>query len=475
MRQLAGPLALHVGFLVAGYGLLAAFGTLRDATAARWLAAGGLAYICGVVGVVSVTIVLLVIGVPLSLKATAVVVALLAAPMAMALLRGRPALRPLPRPSGSEAWIAIGLLAAFAVVFLIGLASVGLRPLDQFDAWNLWARKANLLFWNGDLPSSIFHGQAYERVHPDYPMLLPVFEALHLRALGHFDPRVVHVPVWLLLGAFTWAAGFLASRVTRPAVWAPIVTGAALLSVPALLTAYADVPLAYLLTLAALSTGIWIERRGPADLAVAATLLAGCAATKNEGLVGCLIILVTAIGVLAAMRSRRDALLTGAAAAAVLVVAVVPWRAWLSVNDLHGDTPVRQSLDPSFLADRFGRLGPSLEALHGQLTTRTPLAVLVPLALALVALAARSRRLRPLAAFYAAIGVLYFASLAWAYWISPLPLQFHLDTSVSRVAIGVMFLGLATVLHLGGAALTPAPAPPAPAPPPPPSPAPRHP
>ncbi|MEY2443253.1 MAG: hypothetical protein QOJ46_2679 [bacterium] len=456
MRQLAGPLLLHAGFLLAGYGLLAAFGTLRDATLARWVAAGGLAYVCGVIGVVSVVIALLVAGVPLTLEATGVVIAVLAAPMVVTLARGRPALRLPPRPAGGEAWIAVGLVTTFALVFLVGLPSVGLRPLDGFDAWNLWARKANLLFWNGDLPATLFHGVPYERVHPDYPYLLPTFEALHLRALGHFDPRAIQVPLWLFMGAFVWAGGFLASRVTRPALWAPLVTGAAVFSIPGLLTGYADVPLGYLLALAALSTGIWVERGRRADLAVAATLLAGCAAAKNEGLVGSLIIVLAAAGVLALTRRRRDVLLTAVAGAAMVAVAVVPWRAWLAANDLHGDTPVRQSLDPSFLSDRFDRLGPALQALHGQLITRDPLAILVPVALALAVLALRSSRLRPLALFYVTAGALYFASLAWAYWVSPLPLQFHLDTSVSRVALGVMFLGLAAVLHLGAMSSRPA-------------------
>ncbi|MGI9099464.1 MAG: hypothetical protein ACR2H2_13415 [Solirubrobacteraceae bacterium] len=455
MRQLAGPLALHAGFFSAGYGLLATFGVLRDATLARWAAVGGLAYVCGVIGVVSVTIVLLVAGVPLTMEGTGVVIAMLAAPLVVVLLRARPALRPPPRPSGAEAWIAVSLVGAFALVFLFGLPSVGLRPLDGFDAWNLWARKANLLFWDGELPSALFRGEPYARVHSDYPYLLPTYEALHLRSLGRFDPRAFHLPLWLLLGAFVWAAGLLASRVTRPAVWAPLVTGAAILSIPGLLTAYADVPLAYLLALAALSAGLWIERRMPADLAVAATLLAGCAAMKNEGLVGAAVIVVAAAGALAMARRRREVLLTGVAGAAVLVVAVIPWRVWLAANDLHGDLAVGQSVDPAFLASRLDRLGPSLEALHGQLITRGPLASLVPLALALAALAWRSRRLRPLAGFYVAVGALYFASLAWAYWISPLPLQFHLETSVARVAVGVMFLGLAAVLHLGGTGFLP--------------------
>jgi hypothetical protein len=71
--------------------------------------------------------------------------------------------------------------------------------------------------------------------------------------------------------------------------------------------------------------------------------------------------------------------------------------------------------------------------------------VAIGIAIALV----RIRSLPRLAAFYLGVGLLYFMSLVWAYWISPLPLVFHIVTSVDRVVFGLALIAVAAILHLG--------------------------
>src|SRR5205085_8030576 len=118
--------------------------------------------------------------------------------------------------------LALATLAAFGVVAIVGLFSVGNWPVDKYDAWNLWTRKAELLFVGRHIPLEVFKSAAYYgggnapgNVHPDYPLLLPMLEDIHLRGLGRLDVRQVHEVFWLLLIAFVWACGFLASRISR--------------------------------------------------------------------------------------------------------------------------------------------------------------------------------------------------------------------------------------------------------------------
>jgi hypothetical protein len=454
VRAIAGPALLHLGFLAAGLGFLRAAGVVRAATLPVWLAAAGLAYLAGVVAVVLVCIALLVVGVPLSFGEALVICVVLALPFLLELrggaIRRRPALR-VPQLA-PEQWVAALALFAVGVVAVIGVLTLGVKAVDEWDAWNLWTRKAVLLVHDGQLPLDVFSGAAYATSHPDYPLLLPVLEALHLRSTGRLEPWNVHVAIWLLLACFIWAMAFLGSRVTRPIVWALLPAAAALLSISELLSGLADVPLAYLLCLAVLALALFLEGERRSDLALGALFLAGAASMKNEGLPGAVFALGATFAVLVVGRRRRLLAPFALAAAAVVAVGIAPWRLWLAAHDITGDIPVAKGVDPSYLfsAARWDRVWPSVEALHGQLTNTATASIFVPLALALVVLRVRGRHRSPVAAFYLGAGVLYAASLVWAYWISPLDLVFHIQKSVSRIYVGVAFIALAATVHLIG-------------------------
>jgi hypothetical protein len=350
-------------------------------------------------------------------------------------------------------------LVAFALVAVVGFAAVGNWPVDQYDAWNLWTRKARLLFLDPHLPLAVFKGGGFYgggnapgNIHPDYPLGLPMLETVHLRGLGRLDVRQVHEALWLLLVAFVWAAGFLASRVTRTAVWATVLCGTAVLVSGALLTGYADVPMALFLGTGVLALGLWIDGGATGDLAVAALLLAGAASFKNEGMLGAAAALIVALAVVLAARRRDMARQLVVAGLAFALVAVVPWRIWLAAHDLRGDLPLGKGLDPSFLADRLDRVWPSMGALHHQLARRGTVAIFVVVGIALALVRLRGRERSPVAAFYLGTGVVYYLALVWAYWISPLPLRFHLDTSVDRIYVGIALVAVAAIVQLGAPA-----------------------
>src|SRR5947199_88441 len=159
MRADIGPLGADALFLLAGYGVLNAIGFLR--TAVDWLAAVGVSFLAGVSWVSLVAIALLTVGVPLTLT-TFVALSVVTAAAGLSLRRGwlsmirtRPAvgdLRQTVRSLPLYARFGCVTLAAFVAYAVSGGFLARIRPLDDWDAWSLWSRKADLLCHTGYLP-----------------------------------------------------------------------------------------------------------------------------------------------------------------------------------------------------------------------------------------------------------------------------------------------------------------------------------
>lgn len=453
MRGLLAPAVVHVALLAAGLGILRATGVVRQLSIGNALAASGLAYLVGVAVVMQACVLLLVLGAPFGIPLVAVLCLACAAPIGFdvrSAIRERLDRAAIARIRNSEQ-IALITLGAFAVVALAGIVMLGNVPIGDYDAWNLWTRKAGLMFFGSHLPLAVLQSPASGYIHPDYPLVLSLLEALHLRALDRYELSSVHTVMWILGIAYVWAGAFLANRVTRPIVWAPILVGIFMLATPELLSAYADVPVGFYLGLGVFSLGIWLESGRRSDLVVAALLLAGAAGIKNEGLMGAVSAFIVALVVITATerwgRRLQDLLI---AALGVGLFAVLPWRLWLAAHSLKGDLPIGKGLDPAFLAHRLSRVWPAVQALYGQIDVLGGLAVVVPISLAVVLLALRERAQRRSAVFYFATGVAYFVALVWAYWVSPLEIHFHISTSVNRVYVGIAFIAVAAILQIAG-------------------------
>ena len=198
-------------------------------------------------------------------------------------------------------------------------------------------RKANLMFFGSHLPLAIFKSHTEGYIQAYYPRLSAAAgrpHALH----GGVETSTVHDVVWILLLAFVWAGGFLASRVTRPLVWATLLAWHRVPRLPAGEPGYADIPVAIFLCLGVLATGIWLERRRRADLWVACLLLAGAVQIKNEGFIGAIIILVVAACYLLRWRQWAAIRELAVGAAGVVLVAILPWRLWLVANHIPAIT-----------------------------------------------------------------------------------------------------------------------------------------
>jgi hypothetical protein len=364
---------------------------------------------------------------------------------------------------GAEQWIAAAFVAAIAAYATVGYAGASVEPMGVWDSFSIWSRKALLLTEFGQPTAAFFESQYYGFMHPDYPILLPLYESMFFRMAGTPDVQALHGQFWILFVAFLWAAGYLASRVARPLLWAPLI---ALIAVtPALETGirtlYADVPMSLFLGLGVLLVGLWLAERRPGDLAVGALMLAAAANTKNEGLVAAAGVLVVAALVTAVAgrgTSVRRAILPLLAAMAALAVAIAPWRLWVAAHPVEGgagiNIPVSRGFDPAFLIDHADRIHPTISAIGGQVGDQANWYYLLPLAIAIGIAAFRLPSERRLVAFYGGAGLAVFVSIVvWGYVINRLPIDSLITDTVSRTVDGMMLVAVAGLLHLSGRAL----------------------
>jgi hypothetical protein len=454
MRTEIGIAGVTVLLVVAGQGVLLGLG-VTEIRARTLLASSGLAYLTGVAATLLLGILLLALGGTLNLPIFTLLAVLLgAAGVALATRRGRggqaeeaPSARiRMSRPQKA----AIGLGSALLVALLVvGLADAGVRPLSEWDSWSIWTRKAVALTSSG-LDARVFAGVPYGFAHLDYPILLPLFESVHFRAMGVADTQAVHAVLWLLYVASIGSIAYLGSRVTRIWVWLPVVLALAFGAQfhDQLLTGYADVPLGLMAAPGVLCLGLWLRELDWRWLALGSLLLAAAASIKNEGVLLVVAVFLAAAIVLAVGREWRPLGRLGLGLLGALL-ALAPWRIWIAAHDIKSNLPIAKGLDPGYLSERSGRVGPTLKALLPMLESGG-LSYVVPLALILVVLGVATPGLRRVAAFYLLAGVGTVASVVWAFVITADALDWQIATAGSRVIMGAAFVSVAALLHVGG-------------------------
>jgi hypothetical protein len=427
IRSLAGLVFANAAFFAAGAGLVRLFGW-------RLRSHPGLAYMSGVATVGVVSTLMLIAGLALRGWQALVLCALLASLGLVSRERAEsvPARKTdwrIGRPAG-------GLLGGYLAVLFVQCL---FQPLNSWDAWAKWTMKARAIVLLGGLDTSVFANHAYQPLVLDYPMLIPGLEAIDFRFMGRLDNLVIHVQFWLLLVGFLVAAyELLRDRVPQTLLWpALLLVGAAPALAANLTSAYADAPIAFFFALAAIASWRYVmdgERRALAFVA----LMAGAAvATKPEGqpfVAGLLVLLV----VFARVKGRP--LLPVAAALGWCLVAIVPWRIWVSDHGIRSSTPIGKAFEPSYLSDRIHRVWPSVRSLVTKSFDGDWLAIL-PLALVLVGVVLLWRRSYPVALFAAGVLAVVFLSLLWAYWVQRPGLDYLLSSSGSRTVTTLVVVG----------------------------------
>ncbi|MBN9623598.1 MAG: hypothetical protein J0H06_11705 [Actinobacteria bacterium] len=457
MRGEAASFGVDLVLLLGGFGVLSAIG-IRPGGLLSALGMAGLAYLAGSAVVPLALTLLLVVGIPFTLETFLVVVLLC---VAVGIWRGWGSFtwrwdiganRQGPwRSWPVDTWVIAAFVAAIAAFAVVGLLNALVEPMVSGDGWTIWARKAQILTEHDSLWSGFFHNPVYAFSHLDYPLQIPIFEAIHSRAAGAFEAPALLSHLWLLLVAFIWAMAYVAHALgrLRPVVWAPILLLVA--TAPGVwqqANGAVDLPMAMFACVGALAAAIWLRDDDFRVLALGAIMLAAAANTKNEGTAAAIAALV-ALGLMVLVR-KLDWRAFTIAGGFVIVFGIVPWRLWLSHEHIKGDVRTGEVLHPSYLIHQFDRVWPTLKAIGGQLSEQGQWSYLVPLAAVFVLAALVSGLGRRIAVFYLVAFLLTLASFIFVYWVSTYELSWYLETSVSRTVTVLVLFCAAALVHLSG-------------------------
>lgn len=383
---------------------------------------------------------------------------------AVATRRARP-------PIADQDSASISLLNEIGPILLLGLAAAaGLsavafvsyaahQPHGEWDAWAIWNQRARFLVRSGEDWRRGFSVLLAD-YHPDYPLLLPAMVARIWRSAGT-ETLLAPVALSMLFTFGTVSVAFSALGVLRGR-WEAALAVFALLGTPFFIYQgawqYADVPLSFffLSTLALLCLHDHFSPRHNRLLILAGASAALAAWTKNEGL---LFLPAVALAWCASSwlsgtkkRSLREAISFAAGALPGLLIILYFKLAVAPPNDLvaaqglavaieHLSDPSRYLEIARGFLSQASLIGFSSEATPGRFDGWGIFPVLLPLYwLAMrVSRPARAQESDPpissgaLLPFLAA--ALMLAGYILAYLLTPYPLAWHLDTSLSRLLL----------------------------------------
>lgn len=426
IRALAGIVFANAIFFGAGAGLVRFLGW-------RLRSHPGVAYMAGVGTVGVLSTLMLLAGLALRGWQVLVLCALFAS---LGLVRRDRSVATAAKTDRRIALPAGGLLGGYLVVLFVQCV---FQALNSWDAWAKWTMKARAIVLLGGLDTSVFANHAYQPLVLDYPMLIPGLETIDFRFMGRLDNLVIHVQFWFLLVGFLVAAyELLRDRVPQVLLWpALLLVGTAPALADNLTSAYGDAPVAFFFALAAIAAWRWLATEERPALWFLGLMGGAAVATKPEGsafVLGLFVVLVIFTLV------RRRSLATLVAPAAWCLVAIVPWRIWISDHGIRSSTPIDKGLDPSYLADRFDRVWPSIRTIVEKSFSGDWLAILpLVLAVGLVVVAWRMTWSAPL--FAAGVLAVVFLSLLWAYWVQRPSVHYLLSTSGSRTVTTLVVVG----------------------------------
>ena len=347
------------------------------------------------------------------------------------------------RPRRPEMLVAAAAVAVIAALAGFALAAFHDKPLAEYDGWAIWGTKARAIAVLGSADTDVFTGAAYERLHLEYPLLLPALHALPLQALDAYWSNTIILHC-LAIGA----AGLLAlwsiyrDRV-RPAVLLAFL--AAIAAMPAFLTqlgwGYADVPLGVLVAAGVAAAARWLVEPTTSWLALATLFLAAATLAKNEGLLFAAGAYLTLVLV---ARGRRRAV---AASAGVAAVVYAPWQLYTTLHGLERpDFELSSSFDLPWVAGRLDRAPVAARELLDRAYEPRQFGIVLVVAVA-AALLCLAFGHRPLGLFAAGFGLFSLAGLTWIYVLTPYDLDFYLSTNSDRVVVAPI-VGLAALAPL---------------------------
>lgn len=443
MHAVTGLVAYNGCFVVAGHGVLRLLG--------RRVGPGALAlaFLVGVAVLLVVTSSLATFGYVAGIPAF-VVLALLPGAVDLLVVRRRrvdsAGLAPPRRPrlAFSIRSLLVPLVFGSAVAVYGGalLRRAAVKPLSEWDAWAMWTMKAKALITYGNLGTADHIG-----AHVDYPILVPMLQALFFRFLGELNTQLVHLEYAFIVLAFVVAVWHCVGPMIGAAAGGAWAIYALLLpgfqaNVP---DALGDVPVAVFASLAAFSLACWLrEGEEPAWLPLFVIFGSAALWSKNEGLSAVVMIALVGTAV-SARRPFRRYLFPPLLASAAVYASFLPWIWWKRDQGIEGDRNLVSIFHPVALFHDHARAVQAFNDLWGQLSAQGVWLDLPYLVLTLGLVALARRRGGRLAAFALLVpaGLLGTYVLVYAVATDPLGLGWLLATSSTRVVTTVGLIGVA--------------------------------
>jgi hypothetical protein len=442
LRAIAGLLAFNVFVLAVGAGVLWGLRGWRWWTELVRLA--GVAYFLGVAALMVLTMLELVLGIPVDLVTVALTgVGVVVAGIGVGRRRGfaAPGFRApewrFPRISVLAALFLAGIVVYFeSLLRAARLAGVA----REWDSWANWLPKSKSLYLSERLDLEFL---AVVPQLTSYPPGHTSIQALAFHAMGSPDTVTLHLQYAFMAIFFAAAViGLLAGRV-RDLILFPVLLAflVARYLLDWLTTVYADLPMGYLIALAALLVFLWIDERQSWHLAAATLLLSGAMLTKREGMLFAVCVLFA--GLAASLGERRRAWPRLVAAGLIAFALVLPWRIWYTS---HGIASVGPDTGYDGHVSDLDRLWPAFEItlrslVHPDLWHFAAVLAVAAIVLALLAGAWR------ISLYTAAFLVASVGAVTWILWVNHGLTLIHEDWAIRRF-VGTPMLVLAALTPL---------------------------
>jgi hypothetical protein len=360
------------------------------------------------------------------------------------------------QPSGDgDAQPPAPLAAAIVAVPLIALAvgAVG-KPLYQIDTILNWVMKAKVIWAGGERLTGVLDPQLFARpdLHPqshlEYPLGMNAFFAWSFHWMGDADIRVMHLDLVLLVAAAVGTSWAILRPVVPDLPLAVGLGGVTLMpaAVHQLLTAYADIPLAFVWAVGALALIRWAAEGERYLLALATLLFAATLALKQDGVFYDVAIY---LGIGAFVFRRRQPVVELLVSAGVVAVTAIPWQLYTTVHDL-----TRRDIRPGLhrMQAQTDRLLPTLEGMVDVVAHPRTTLMAVPLALGLALVCILRRRSCQALPFLVSTSTALLAIL-FIYWNSAVTLHAILIPALGRIMMGLIILAWLLVPALAFAAI----------------------
>ena len=185
--------------------------------------------------------------------------------------------------------VAIAILVAGSLVFLILFRLAGVQGLVEFDAVMAWSLKAKIMhLYAGSELVQWFSNPRLALAHLDYPTLVPSLHSATYDSLGHVDEFVTKFwPTWMLL--FLLVALASLNRAGKSRFHASSFALLGLLLLPAVQRYVqwegSTLPMIFFTVMGFVQCAFWLVGKDRARLGLGLTLLFGGAMTHLEGFI----------------------------------------------------------------------------------------------------------------------------------------------------------------------------------------------